>query len=240
MIAIQINSKFPLQLKVFLFAIVAFSFAPTAIAGRPMIVDDASIVADKNCQLESWRQKNFSNIEYWAAPACNFTGNLELALGAAAIIPDHMRSSKRIQMQGKTLFKTMETNGWGAGLVVGNQFDPNYNVIGDLYMRVPVSFSFQDDRFIVHTNVGWSRANDTKRNLVTWGIGSELLLSPKTALTAEVFGQNKAKPLFQFGLRHTLLPDRLQLSVSYGDRLSHRQADRFTSIGLILTSISIL
>jgi hypothetical protein len=32
--------------------------------------------------------------------------------------------------------------GWGARLVFGNQDDPSDGVVGDLYIRAPVSFSF--------------------------------------------------------------------------------------------------
>jgi hypothetical protein len=56
---------------------------PTAHAARPMITDDARIVDTKSCQIESWVKKSHDSTEYWALPACNFTGNLELTFGGA-------------------------------------------------------------------------------------------------------------------------------------------------------------
>ncbi|MFZ6801680.1 autotransporter outer membrane beta-barrel domain-containing protein [Undibacterium sp. Di24W] len=237
MITIQSKSRIPLK-QVFV-SLIAFAFIPSAIAGRPMIVDDAGVVANKTCQVESWRQKNLTGAEYWAVPACNLTGNLELAMGGARLVSNQMRSVNRFQMQGKTLFKTMDSNGWGAGLVFGNQFDPSQGMVGDLYIRAPVSFSFREDQVIVHTNLGWSHNKNTKSDAATWGVGTEISLNSRTALTAEIYGQTQVKPSFQLGIRHTLIPDQLQLSVSYGDRLSSRQADRFTSVGLVFSSISI-
>jgi hypothetical protein len=53
-------------------------------AGHPMIVDSASIVDFKTCQLESWMERNSESATFWNLPACNFTGNLELTVGTEA------------------------------------------------------------------------------------------------------------------------------------------------------------
>ena len=44
-------------------------------AGQPLVTDDASIVAPGTCQLEAWWHPHRDGHEYWAQPACNFTGN---------------------------------------------------------------------------------------------------------------------------------------------------------------------
>lgn len=211
----------------------------TAHAGRPMVVDDASIVGDKSCQLETWVQKNRDSTEYWAVPACNFTGNLEVALGGARITRGAETHTVTV-MQGKTLIKTLDTNGWGAGLVFGNQFTPAQSVSGDLYASLPVSFSFQDDRFLLHTNLGWLRIKENSRQAMTWGVGAEMQLTERTAFTSETFGQHRGKPFFQIGIRHWVVPDRFQLDASYGDRFGRDSAERFFSIGLVLFTDAIL
>lgn len=66
-------------------------------------------------------------------------------------------------LQEKTLLKAVETNGWGIGLVFGTQFEPRRSVRGDLYAFVPLTFTFQDDRVFVHTNLGWLREQDDSR-----------------------------------------------------------------------------
>ena len=52
-------------------------------AARPMNTDDARLVDDKSCQVESWAKRIDGHTEFWAQPACNFTGNLELTVGGA-------------------------------------------------------------------------------------------------------------------------------------------------------------
>lgn len=96
-----------------------------AYAARPMITDDARIVDAKSCQLESWVKSRKDSTEFWAQPACNFTGNLELTLGAARTREDGSSRTTDVVIQGKTLFKELQPNGWGWGLAVGNARHPN-------------------------------------------------------------------------------------------------------------------
>jgi hypothetical protein len=161
-------------------------------------------------------------------------GNLELTLGAARLISDS-RAQTAVIMQAKTLLKPLETNGWGAGFVVGNQYNPDKSMAGDLYVNVPVSFSFKDDRLLVHVNSGWLHKRDSGRDLMTWGVGSEMALTERTGFTSEIYRQDIGKPYFQFGIRHQLVPNRLQIDATYGDRLSGvGNVDRFFSVGIVL------
>ena len=207
--------------------------APAAHAGRPMMVDDAAIVGARNCQLESWVQNNPDSREYWAVPACNLGGNLEVAFGGARIDGPQGPHGAGV-LQGKTLFKPLERNGWGAGLVFGDQFSGETGVVGDLYISAPVSFSFHDDRFLVHANLGWLREKIAARSVATWGVGAETKLSDRTTLTTETFGQQHGKPFVQLGLKHWLVVDRVQLDATYDNRVGGRGAERFVSLGAVL------
>lgn len=208
-------------------------------AARPMITDDARIVDAKACQLETWVKKNPDSTETWALPACNFTGNLELTLGGALTREDGQARTTDVQAQGKTIFKPLEVNGWGTGLAVGTVRHPRTDT-RDWYAYVPTSFSFRDDAVVVHTNVGWLREEEARRDRLTWGLGTEARLAEGTWLIAETFGQNQGKPFHQLGLRHWLVPDRVQLDATYGNRNGGESGERWFSIGLRLLSVPFL
>ncbi len=208
-------------------------------AARPMITDDARIVDAKACQLESWIKRNPGSTEVWALPACNFTGNLELTLGGARSREDGRTQSTDVVLQGKTLFKPLDANGWGIGLAAGTVRHPHTGT-HDGYAYVPASFSFRDDVVVVHVNLGWMREGETRRNRLTWGLGSEAQLAEHTWLIAETFGQNQGKPFHQLGLRHWLVPDRVQLDATYGNRIGGGNGERWFSIGLRLLSVPFL
>jgi hypothetical protein len=70
---------------------------------------------------------------------------------------------------------------------------------------------------------------------MTWGVGSEMALTERTGFTSEIYRQDIGKPYFQFGIRHQLVPNRLQINATYGDRLSGvGNVDRFFSVGIVL------
>src|SRR5690606_17292237 len=81
---------------------------PQVHAARPMVIDDADLVDPQACQLESWIQANRDSTEFWTQPACNFTGNLEWAIGGAATRQEGHTRTTDLVLQGKTLFKPLE------------------------------------------------------------------------------------------------------------------------------------
>lgn len=229
---------FPLRSNHFSFKwisfVLLFAVLPVAQAGRPMAIDDATLTNAKGCELETWTQKNRSSTEYWSLPNCNVNGNLELTLGAGRIVSNDGTKNVGV-LQAKTLLKLLEPNGWGAGLVVGNQFNPDKSIAGDWYVNLPVSFSLQDDRFLVHLNSGWLHDKEVQHDLATWGIGSELQITKRTAFTSEIYRQDVGKPFFQLGIRHQLISNLMQIDASYGDHFTGSDTDRFFSIGIVLT-----
>lgn len=213
--------------------------APQAFAARPLITDDARIVDPKACQVESWVKRNRDSTEYWAIPACNFTGNLEVALGGARTHDAMGTRTSDVQMQAKTLFKPLETNGWGIGLAVGTVRHVDIDR-RDWYAYVPTSFSLRDDAVVVHTNVGFLRDGALRSDRLTWGLGTEVRLAERSWLIAETFGQQHGKALHQLGVRHWLVPDRVQFDVTYGNRNGSGSEARWFSFGLRLLSPSFL
>lgn len=206
-------------------------------AGRPMITDDANIVDEQSCQLESWARNDKQHTEFWAVPACNAGGNLELALGMArSSTAEGTRNSDAV-VQGKTLLRRLQTNDWGMGLTVGAvRHRLSEHGGADWYANVPVSLSLRDDRIRVHANLGWLREQDARAHHATWGLGSEIALDPRSALIAETFGEEQGRPLYQVGVRRWLVPDRIQLDATVGNRAGRDTGERWVSVGLRLLS----
>lgn len=209
----------------------------TAHAARPLITDDARVVDPNACQVESWIRKNRDSVEYWALPACNFTGNLELTFGGARTHDNDTGGAyaSDIQMQGKLLVKPLATNGWGLAIVAGTVRHPQLPA-RDWFAYVPTSFSSRDDTVVVHTNFGWLRDGDIHRVRGTWGVGTETRLSERTYLIAEIFGQNRGKASHQIGVRQWIIPDRVQIDATYGNKAGDASEGRWWSIGLRLLS----
>lgn len=218
---------------------------PAAHAARPMITDDARLVDPKSCQLESWVKDNRGSTEFWALPSCNFTGNLEVTLGGARGRDDDAGTrTTDVLFQAKTLFRALEPDGWAWGLAAGNVRHPaiqaERNQYGDFYAYLPASFSFRGGRFVLHTNTGWLHDERERLHRLTYGVGFEAQMRPDTWLIAEAFGQNQGRPFYQAGIRHWIVPNRVQVDATYGNRFGTALDERWFSIGLRLLSPAFL
>ncbi|MEO7727990.1 MAG: hypothetical protein ABIS45_12110 [Burkholderiales bacterium] len=214
-------------------------------AARPMVTDDARLVDAGACQLEAWRRFNRDSKELWTLPACNPGGNLEMTLGSAELPVDDLgtRSNTRtVQIQGKTLFKTLETNGYSYGLAVGGVVRSNgaADQVPNYYAYMPYTRSLWDDRLFVHVNAGVQRAGVDPLNSATWGVGTEFGLTRRMFLIAEVFGSNHTRPSYQGGVRAWLVPNRVQIDATIGAEAGNIGASRWISVGLRLISPAFL
>jgi hypothetical protein len=211
-------------------------FAHPALGARPMITDDARIVDAKACQVESWVRFNRDSRELWALPSCTPVNNLELTVGGGAEKADDGNRTTDVVIQGKTLFKPLETNGYGAGLVLGTVRHPAINTgsnqLGDVYAYVPASLSLASDRVILHANLGALRSSEDRRNHATWGLSSEIQVTPRVHAIAEAFGPATGTSYVQLGFRHWLVPDRLQMDATWGERLHEGSSERWYTLGL--------
>ncbi|WP_395398978.1 hypothetical protein ACHMW6_19150 [Pseudoduganella sp. UC29_106] len=199
-------------------------------AGRPMTTDDASILDPNSCQLETWTLRSRASNEFWAMPACR-VGEFELAAGAGRAGTSDARKTYGV-LQAKTVFKPLDVNDWGIGLAFGTQFDTRKGLSGDRYAYVPISWSLNDDRLQLHTNLGWLREKATQRDFATWALGAEAQVAENGWLSLESFGRNDGRPSYQVGARMWLVQDRIQLDGSLSDRVHHSHPERALTLGL--------
>jgi len=215
------------------------SSAPAAFAARPFVTDDARLTTAGSCQLETWARVYDHSRELWALPACNPTGNLEFTAGAGVATSDAGSRTEDYVLQLKTLFRPLQTNGWGWGLGIGTvrhpKINPGPNLLGNTYAYVPVSLSFNDDRLVVHTNLGLLRDRASWENNMTWGLGGEFQATPRLLLIAETFGDHRNQPYLQLGGRYTIRPNLIQVDATIGQQLTGPANSQWISVGLRLT-----
>ncbi len=203
--------------------------APAAQAARPFVTDDARIVDLGGCQIETFvkRQRKFDETEFWFVPACNPWG-AELTAGYIRVDSTPSGDTSTAILQGKMLLKPLVTNGAGfalsLGMLAGSTTSPYLNAIG--------SFSFSDDRVVLHANLGGLRDGTSNRSRGTWGVGAEILLAaPRFYGIVERYGASGEKPTLHTGLRIWIVPNRVQVDTTVGLQQSS-PARRFATVGL--------
>lgn len=208
-------------------------------AARPFITDDARLTNAGMCQLESWHRTEHTSRETWAMVGCNPTGNLEFTLGGGYAKPTERAGTHDHVLQIKTLLRPLQANDWGWGIAAGTvrhaDVEPGPNLWGNTYVYLPASFSFRDDRIVVHANVGWLRQRQSGDHNITWGLGAEIALQGALTAIVESFGDHRQQPYFQTGLRWSVLPGLLQFDGTVGGQGPGVPMRRWFSIGLRFT-----
>ncbi len=105
---------------------------------------------------------------------------------------------------------------------------------------MPASFSYFNDKMVLHTNVGVLHNTITSSSRGTWGVGSETAFAERTWFIAEAFQQKEGRPFFQVGVRHWIVPNRVQIDATYSNRFGSASDERWFSIGLRLLSPAFL
>lgn len=215
--------------------------AQGAHAARPMITDDARIVDPQACQLETWGKRGFQDgiREFWALPACNPMGNLEITVGGNRSDYEQEEVVRSLVVQGKTLFRRLEGDDWAVGLVAGGVKSSPSNRGGPslLYAYVPLTVARFDNRLILHFNLGANHNYESGQSAVNWGAGAEIAVWGERAyFIGEVYDDTRRRTEYQVGLRVWLVPNRVQIDTTYGGQFGVANSGHFFTVGLRLLS----
>ena len=192
------------------------ALASSAWGARPFVTDDARVVDEGHCQIETFYkdQRTYTGSEFWFIPACNPHG-LEVSIGI-----NRVEDEGNGNLQAKYLLKELQPNGYGLAAAVGSYSD-------QAYFNAIASASFLDDRAVVHANLG--RSNQDGK---TWGIGLEaLLFAPRVYGIVETYGERGESPTWHYGIRCWIITGRLQADATRGNQGGDPER-RFHTLGL--------
>ena len=207
-------------------------------AATPYVTDDAGLIAAGSCQVEAWVQRNRDSTEYWMLPACNLVGRLDLTFGASRTRADGASTLTDVQFEAKTAFAPMALDQWATALSAGTARHPVARS-RDWYATLIASRAFFDERVLMHVNAGWLRDGEAGRHRATWGTAVEWRVGERTWLVGELFGQHRGRPYHQVGVRYALVPDTVEIDVTYGNRNACGSDDRWFTVGLRVMTPSI-
>jgi hypothetical protein len=209
-----------------------------AIAGRPAVTDDARLLDEKACQLETWFRRIEDATTYYFMPACN-PGFGELHVGGAWTHAGGQEHLSDVALQFKTLLKPWEGHGWSMALSLGTDrlagIAKAGSWPGDYYLNVPFTVG-NDETWLLHVNAGALRQRETGKTVGTWGLAAEFAASPGLTVIPETFGSDRGRPFYQLGVAYELVKNRVQVDGSFGNRASSGSAERYFTIGLKLQS----
>ena len=224
-----------------LLALLSLAATTSIQAGQPLVTDDAAIVAPKTCQLEAWSRLAHEGREYWAQPACNFTGNLEFAVGGALVRPDAGESSNLIQLQAKTVLFPRGEGEWSFGAVAGGARDtaaPHGSSAFQSYYAKALASWYPHSDLEIDLNLGAANVYGSGTFALA-GVAVQYAVG-NVQLLAEVFRDEPGSGKYQVGFRYILIPDRFEAYASYGNRFNGSSDHWSAVIGIRLQTPSFL
>jgi hypothetical protein len=213
-------------------AFIVAAATATVHAGRPLTTEDAAVLEDKACQLESWIDRSREATQAWAVPACNFGAGIEWQAGFARS-RQHSRSFfSSSYVQAKTVLREPQPGSFGVGVVAGLTRTPtrsSHRGLEDPYatgiVTVPVGTAT-----LVHANAGWSRDRARGASSFTWGLAGESAVTERWSAVAEAFGDDRTRPFYRAGARVTAVKG-LDFDLTVVMRPGGSRADRYLSAG---------
>lgn len=207
-------------------------------AGRPLTTEDAAALEEGRCQLESWMDRSRDSRTGWLVPACNFGAGIEWQAGAARTREASSDRFTEAYVQAKRTFLEVEEgrSDVGVGLVAGlgrRPLNERHRGWSNPYVTVPLTLSTLGA--LIHLNAGWARDKEARRDATTWGIAAELPHGRWTAV-AEAFGETSARPTLRFGGRWAVVPDHLDLDLTWVTTPGQGAAGRYVSLGFTLVT----
>jgi hypothetical protein len=214
----------------------------SAEAGQPLVTDDAAIVAPKACQVETWARYAHDGHEYWAQPACNFTGNLELSVAGARANPDAGESSNLVQLQAKTVLFSRDEGTWSFGATAGAARDtaaPHGSSAFQLYYAKALTSWYPRSDLELDLNLGAANAYGSGTFALA-GAAIQYAIVSNLRLLAEAFHDEPGRAKYQIGARYIIVRDRFEAYASYGNRLNGSSSEWSAIVGIRVQTASLL
>lgn len=206
-------------------ALLLACIVPAAQAGRPLQTEDAGILDRGDCEVEAvssrWSGGGEPRMrEHSVQVGCGVGGSTQLALATARSRDGESRADA-LALVGKTALREFtETQ---AGVVVAYRLAGARAKGGSFKheateLRAVLSAALAAD-WLVHGNLGAARDEAAKQTSTIWSAALERTGVGPFDLLAEFFGDDRAAPWWNTGLRYTAIAQRLFFDASYGAQL---------------------
>jgi len=188
-------------------------FSHTAQA-QQMVVDDATVLIDKQMQLEAW----YGTEQSWIQPSLSLNHLWDVTPGVVFNTSDD-GSVSQLFGELKYIPTDLDFDGYSYGWTGAIFFDTKGRV-DRVYTYIPFTKYILDRTSQVHLNIGFDGRDNIAGDFeygFTTGFRADLGLTERLTILSEVFTTDFETPSFQAGVRFDLVPDLLNIDVTYGE-----------------------
>lgn len=181
---------------------------------QQMVVDDATVLVDRQMQLEAW----YGTEQSWIQPSISLSHLWDITPGIIFNTGDD-GSISQLFGELKYVPTDLDFDGYSYGWTGAIFFDTEGRV-DRVYTYIPFTKYILDRTSQVHLNIGL----DGKDNIAgdfeygfTTGLRADFGLTDRFIILSEVFTTDFETPSFQAGIRFDVVPDVFNIDVTYGE-----------------------
>jgi hypothetical protein len=202
-------------------------------AGRPLVTEDAGVLGQRECEIESYAghvSDSPSLSTRWAQLGCGIGRNTQIALGAGTENSEGQRT-RIAAMTGKTFLRelTDEQTGFALAYTLFRAQEPG-NRFKHGATQLKAVASIPRSGWLFHANLGWHYSRTSNDDGAIWGLAVERLgAAGPVDLMAEIFGDNRSAAWVQIAARWAVIPKRLYLDASWGVQTGSARSKQITA-----------
>ncbi len=201
---------------------------------QQMFVDDAEVTTHRSFQIETW----YGSRESWFLTAISPVRGLEMGTSIGFDSREGFDPINWI-FEGKYVPLDLEERGWAIGGVAGLLYDLGGD-IEEIFAYIPYTQMIFNDSSVLHINAGFEavQEDDWGYELIT-GIRGDFGITERFAILSEVAAANFGDVFYQGGLRISLIPDLLEMDITYGEGFRRMETAPGFNIGMAFTPDSL-
>jgi len=191
----------------------------TAWAGRPLVTEDAGVLAETECEWESFLGRQTEPKVTLGATqiGCGIGSNTQVALGTSRERDAHT-GSNYTTLSGKTAFDNADYALPRVALaytLLGGREQTDY--LNYISAEIKGVLTIPFGSWLLHANAGLLHSHQEHASRVTWAVAAERLGAIGSLdLMGEIYGDNENSPWVQVATRWTAIPGQLYFDASYG------------------------
>ena len=201
---------------------------------QQMFVDDAEVTTYRSLQIETW----YGSRESWFLTAISPVRGLELGTGFGFDSRDGFDPANWV-LEAKFVATDLEEKGWSMGGVAGLLYDLNGD-LEEVFAYIPYSQMIFNNSSILHINAGFEAVQEEEweYEMIT-GIRGDFGITDRFALLGEVAAANFSDAFYQGGGRISLVPDLLEMDITYGEGFRRQETAPGFNVGIAITPDSL-
>lgn len=213
----------------------------SAQAGRPLVVDDAAVVPESACQIESWYERADDAQARWLNVGCNPSTHTELSLGVARLQMLDESNATANSWQIKQLLRPYDERSTGYALAAGSQRVRRANNSESFVQGISTT-PLKGEQQLLHLNLGLVRQhkNTGVKTRPSFGAAYDVSVGTNTRAVLESNSLIGERPNWQLGIAHELVPGHIQLDASLGSAYGDWRESRQFTVGVVFVSAALL